>query len=418
MLVHPTGNANVRQTAKGLFDAGMLSGFFTSVVWQQDSFMDRILPSALSLELGRRSFPEVPRKLIHSSPWREIGRVSALRMGWRRLVARETGIFSLDAVIRDLQDNAIHKIKSGSNPDAIYGFGNNKLYIEARRRGIRRIYDLLFPHHRVYRHILEAERELKPEWAPTLTGLHDSAEDLACKDLDLELAEVIIVASKFTAEGLKSFPGTLTPRIFTIPYGAPPAGPARLPTRAQDPLRVLYVGKLSQQKGIGYLFEAVELLSRNKINYSLTVLGRPPVATQELDRALARCRCIDSAPHARVLELMREHDVLVFPTLFDGFGLVILEAMSQGTVVIATPNCAAPEIFDTGHEGFIVPIRSPEAIARCLTELAEDRDLLANMSERARLKAISHEWAGYRRGIVNAVKSLFSEEQHSVPDGL
>jgi glycosyltransferase involved in cell wall biosynthesis len=157
----------------------------------------------------------------------------------------------------------------------------------------------------------------------------------------------------------------------------------------------------------GYLFEAIELLDRNKVNYSLTVLGRQPVATPELSRALAACRWIDSAPHSEVLSVMREHDVLVFPTLFDGFGLVILEAMAQGTVVIATPNCAAPEILDDGRDGFIVPVRSPEAIAQRLTQLAEDRDLLATMSEAARLKAISLDWAGYRHKIQNAVRSVF-----------
>jgi starch synthase len=406
MLVHPTGNANVRQTAKCLFDAGMLAGFFTSISWQPNTLADRTLPATLRSELRRRSFPGIPRQLIHSSPWREMGRLCASRMGWRNLIQRERGIFCLDAVIDDLQLAAIRNISRGPEPDAIYGFENTKLFIEAERRGIHRIYDLVFAHHRLYRQILEEERELKPEWASTLTGLHDSAEDLARKDRDLELAEVIIVASRFSAESLKSFPGTLTSRIFAIPYGAPAAGPPRLPTRPEDPLRVLFVGKVSQQKGIGYLLEAAELLDRNKVSYTLTVLGRAPVPTPKLKRALADRCWIDSAPHSEVLKLMREHDVLVLPTLFDGFGLVILEAMAQGTVVIATPNCAAPEIIENGREGFIVPIRSTEGIAQCLTQLAEDRDLLAAMSEAARLKAISHDWAGYRNNILTAVRSV------------
>lgn len=408
MLVHPTGNANVRQTARSLFDAGMLAGFYTSIVWQPGTFVDRMLPSGLRSELGRRSFAGIPSELIHSCPWREAGRLCALRMGWRSLVEHETGIFCLDAAIADLQVKAIHSIARGSQPDAIYGFENTELFIEAERRGIHRIFDLSFPHHRTYIQILEEERELKPEWAPTLTALQDSEKRLARKDRDLDLAEVIIVASNFTAMTLKSYPGTLTSRIFTVPYGAPAAGPSRKPTRPQDPLRVLYVGKLSQQKGIGYLFEAVELLDRNKVHYSLTVLGRPTAPTRELTRALAACRWIDSAPHSEVLKLMREHDVLVFPTLFDGFGLVILEAMAQGTVVIATPNCAAPEIFDDCRDGFIVPIRSPEAIAQRLTQLADDRDLLATMSEAARLKAVSRGWEGYREELLNAVQSVFS----------
>lgn len=406
LLVHPTGNANVREAAKSLYDAGMLSGFFTSIAWEPSTLTDRILPSGLRKELGRRSYPGIPKELIRSSPWREMARLGALRMGWRNAVHPETGVFRLDAVIRDIQRKAIRDIARGSQPDAIYGYGNNELFAEAQRRGIRRIFDLVFTYHAVYTKLLKEERELKPEWAATLTSLYDSAAELARKDRDLELADVLIVASRFTAHTLKSFPGTLTSRIFVVPYGAPPAGPPRLSTSPHDPLRVLYVGRLSQQKGISYLFDAVKLLDRNKVRYSLTVLGRPPVQIPELTRALANCRWIESAPHSEVLKVMREHDVLVFPTLFDGFGLVILEAMAQGTVVIATPNCAAPEIFDDGKEGFIVPIRSPEAIAQRLTKLAEDRDLLARMSEAARLKAISLDWAGYRAKLLDAVRSI------------
>jgi glycosyltransferase involved in cell wall biosynthesis len=122
-----------------------------------------------------------------------------------------------------------------------------------------------------------------------------------------------------------------------------------------------------------------------------------------MEEALGRYEWIDSAPHDRVLQLMRDHDVLVFPSLFEGFGLVILEAMAQGTVVITTPNTAAPDLFEDGHGGFIVPIRSSEAIAARLTQLAEDRDLLAAMSHQAQQVAAACTWERYRSGVLSAI---------------
>jgi alpha-maltose-1-phosphate synthase len=78
-------------------------------------------------------------------------------------------------------------------------------------------------------------------------------------------------------------------------------------------------------------------------------------------------------------------------------------------VVIATPNCAAPELLSDGRDGFIVPIRSADAIAARLTQLAEDRDLLAAMSEEARQTAARRTWDEYRERLVDAVTETISQ---------
>jgi glycosyltransferase involved in cell wall biosynthesis len=125
-----------------------------------------------------------------------------------------------------------------------------------------------------------------------------------------------------------------------------------------------------------------------------------------MEKALRENRWIKTAPHDEVLRLMREHDVLVFPSLFEGFGLVILEAMAQGTVVIATPHTAAPDLFEDGDGGFVVPIRSADAIAERLTQLGEDRNLLAAMSAQAQAVAARWNWNRYREGLMGVVREI------------
>jgi len=66
---------------------------------------------------------------------------------------------------------------------------------------------------------------------------------------------------------------------------------------------------------------------------------------------------------------MAAHDVFVFPSLFEGFGLVLLEAMAMGLPVITTPHTAGPDLIREGMEGFIVPIRHSTAIAERLEQL-------------------------------------------------
>ena len=94
--------------------------------------------------------------------------------------------------------------------------------------------------------------------------------------------------------------------------------------------------------------------------------------------------------------------MLVLPSLFEGFGLVILEAMSQGVPVITTPHTCGPDIISDGIDGFIVPIRSADAIAEKI-RLFKNRDFLITMSEQAIAKAALYNWERYRRSITETV---------------
>jgi len=155
-----------------------------------------------------------------------------------------------------------------------------------------------------------------------------------------------------------------------------------------------------------------EVLESVQVPVEMTVVGRSSRRDFEpLNRALARVNYFASLPHQEILQLMRSNDVLLFPTLFDGFGLVMLEAMSQGCVVIATPNCGAPDVIDNGSDGFIVPIRDPHAIAEKLELLHRDRDRLAAMSEAARKKAEGLTWEAYHRNIAAVVQEVIEKKE-------
>mgnify|MGYP000483547784 CR=1 FL=1 len=117
-------------------------------------------------------------------------------------------------------------------------------------------------------------------------------------------------------------------------------------------------------------------------------------------------RWIASLPHRGVLAEMRRHDVLAFPSLFEGFGLVILEAMSQGLPVITTPHTAGPDVIEDGRDGFLVPIRAPTAIAEKLELLHHDREKLAEMSRAAMKKAAQFTWDNYGQSILETIQLM------------
>jgi glycosyltransferase involved in cell wall biosynthesis len=101
---------------------------------------------------------------------------------------------------------------------------------------------------------------------------------------------------------------------------------------------------------------------------------------------------------------MRQHDVFVFPSLFEGFGLVLTEALSQGLPIISTPNTAAPDLIKDGREGFIVPIRDSHAIADRLLQLVDNRDRLNEMREASLRRAAAMPWSWYEHKLVESLQ--------------
>ena len=103
---------------------------------------------------------------------------------------------------------------------------------------------------------------------------------------------------------------------------------------------------------------------------------------------------------------MSHHDVVVLPSLHEGFGLVLGEAMAQGLVVISTANSAAPDLIDDGVDGFIIPIRSAEAIVEKLELLLREPAPLREMKQAARRKSMSRSWETYRRTLVRLAREV------------
>jgi glycosyltransferase involved in cell wall biosynthesis len=414
LFAHPTGNANVRHAALALHRANLLGEFWTCLNYRDRSLLNRFLPRPLIRQLRRRTNPKELQPYLHTFPFRELMRLLAPRAGLNELVRHETGVFSVDSVYHSLDRHISHRL-ADPQFDAVYAYedGAEHAFRAAARLGRLAFYDLPIGYWRAARAILTEEAGLQPAWASTLAGNKDSQKKADRKDAELALADVVFVASSFTHQTLDSAPPFKAPVVVT-PYGAP-AIPAVLPAPAPRPpgdtLRVLFVGSLGQRKGLSYLFEACRQLQGA---IELTVIGtRPQVDCAILDRELANVRWIASCPHHQVLTEMAAHDVFVFPSLFEGFGLVLLEAMAMGLPIITTAHTAGPDLIEEGKEGFIVPIRSSRAIAEKLALLHENRALRDEMSRNARKRAGEFTWDDYGAKLSACIQTALSHRTAS-----
>ncbi|MDQ8190600.1 glycosyltransferase family 4 protein [Roseibacillus persicicus] len=412
LLSHPTGNSNVRNALLALDQEGLLAEGHVSILTRPGNLFDKLGKLPGLSDFTRRSFPASLAGKIEGHPLKELGRLAASKAGLRSMVAHERGVFCVDAVYHSLDRSVAKRLRSVGVSGGISGVycyedGALQTFQAARKLGIQTIYDLPIGYWRAGQRIQSEEAERLPEWANTMPALIDSEEKLARKDEELRLAGQILVASSFTAQTLQDAPFEL-PEPLVIPYGCPPVLNHHTIRETEvggvnSPLKVLFVGGLSQRKGLSYLFEAVKQL-RSLVE--LTVIGRKPdVVCRPLDEGIGSCRYIPSLSHEQILAEMDRQDVFVFPSLFEGFGLVITEALSRGLPVITTSHTCGPDVLTDGVDGFLVPIRRAEAIAEKLELLHRERSLLAAMKAAALEKARHLSWEMYRASVSAAVKA-------------
>lgn len=401
LLSHPTGNQSVRNTLTAFCEERLLDSFWTTINWSGNNPVSRLFPS-LDAELRRRAFPDCASGLIHQKPMTEIGRLISAKLNLSWLLRHEKGIFSIDKVYDSFDLYVARRLAERRSVSSVYAYedGAAHTFKAAKNAGLKCVLEMPIIYWREGKKILDEEALANPEWAGALAENFYSGSKAEKKESELSMADVIVVNSSFTKESLKT--SGLKAPVITAPLGGPKPA-AKISREKKGPrLKALFVGTLLQRKGISYLFEALEGLSNLA---ELTLIGPKGCAKcAALDKALKKHRWLGAKPHSAVLEEMSKHDVLVLPSLFEGFGLVILEAMSRGLPVITTVNTAGADIIQDGIDGFLVPIRSSSAIRAKLELSAEDNELARHMSRAALEKAAAHSWDNYRRNLLARLK--------------
>jgi starch synthase len=409
VVSHPTGNSNVRAVLRATARAKILDTFWTSFALPPAAA--RIIPGGhrLAREMGRRIFEEAEWSKVRVRPQREALRIAARRLGFGALVRQGTHIASVDAVYqhldRSVADYLLRHASSAVSTVYAYEDGAAETFRAAAKTGRRRVYDLPIAHWKTLHRVLAEESDANPEWSKTIDGLRDQPDKLARKDEELETADLIVVASSFTRASVQDHFGTARP-VILAPYGAPrPYQLSPTERKKSEPLKLVYAGHLDQRKGISYLIDS---LSRLAIPWEITLAGSipagaPPALIAFLQRG--NVRYLGHVPHQTLLENMARGHAFVFPSLIEGFGLVLTEAMAAGMPIITTPHTAGPDLIRDGVEGYIVPIRDSESIAAHLTNLYDDEPKRCEMSAAALAAAALRPWRMYENAITAVLQA-------------
>lgn len=331
----------------------------------------------------------------------------ACRRNARSVPALEPLAADTRAACRSL-DQIVSTRLAAAAVQGVYAFehGAESTFRSASRRGLLRIYDYSRIHASLARRLCAEEAALQAEWAPTLANISMRNSQQARTDAELAQADLVIVPSAFALRALESVSSVSAELLLLLP-GAPAISSDVPRVRFQrEKLRAIFVGPLSQTQGLSYLFAAHQQL-RSLI--SLTVISPPPeVSCRALDAGMTdvQWQAVGGLPELRAE--LAEHDVLIAPAILDTSEPVVLEALALGIPVIATPHTSAVDFVADGVEGFIVPIRSTEALIERLERLHSSPDLCVTLGQNARARLKQQTWEHHERTLAAGVVSALA----------
>lgn len=204
-----------------------------------------------------------------------------------------------------------------------------------------------------------------------------------------ERADVIITVSAFTAAQVESLLGVDRGRLRVVHHGIRTLPAPNLP---REPI-VLHVGAIQRRKNIKRLVEAFEALPapwRLVLAGSAGYAAEDALARIEASAARGRIEITGYVTPEQLASLYARASILAFPSLDEGFGMPVLEAMAQGVPVVASNRSALPEVC--GDAAVLVDPFSVAEIAGALEVVARDPEARRSLIERGRARVSQFTW--------------------------
>lgn len=351
------GKFHTFDLARELHASGHLKDLYTG--YPQFKLKDERLPGSKV-----RSFPWVQAPYMALNKWGVVG-----ERGNRML--EYLAKITLDRYVANRLDDC----------DVFVGLSGSGLQSGRRVHALggRYVCDRGSAHIQVQDELLRGEHD---RWGMPFQGIDPRVIDLECAEYDE--ADCITVPSQFA---VRSFLDAGVPfrKLRLLPYGVNLGRfePTRRPV--DGAFNVLFVGAMSLQKGIPYLLQAFARVEHPRKILNLVGTPSPELIQLMKDRGLwsEQVRVLGSMPQQELKHIMSASHVMVLPSVQDGFGMVMAQAMACGCPVVASRNTGAPDLFEDGVQGYVVAERDGDALAQRLQTLADQPDLRDAMGQRA-----------------------------------
>lgn len=229
-------------------------------------------------------------------------------------------------------------------------------------------------------HLREVEASLRRSDLVFLLNRRD--RDYAVRELGVDERRIRLVANGIR-EALVGLPMTPTP-----------LGP-------QDPIRLAQVGSYLRQKGVHHGAAALTAILRRypaaSVGFFGTGIPHALVCEDFPEELHERISVVQRYENPELPTLLDGYHIVVFPTLSEGFGTALLEAMACGLAPVTTAAAGPLEFVKDGDNGLVVPMRDPRALEEALASLIDDRSLLDRIRRRAWETSQRYTWRAAAR---------------------
>lgn len=234
-------------------------------------------------------------------------------------------------------------------------------------------------------------------------------ENWSKKDIDiymtaLNCSQGIICASNITKLSI----GNTKNKITVIPYGSrfkSSQSNNKINRNRNEKLKLITVASPSQRKGLHHAFRA--LYKCNDIDWM--IIGNNP--DPEIVRLAPKwVQFIDRVTDEDLRIYLSSSDLFIMPSLIEGFGLVYIEAISQGTPILCSTNTGLADVIKDYDSGFVVTPGEPDEIIQRINWVKNNYDKLPSMADKAKINVESMTWINFKKEIARTVLTSINKE--------
>jgi alpha-maltose-1-phosphate synthase len=332
--------------------------------------LKRIYSTFPWMRLQRES---VPRERVRTFPWIHAPWMMAERYG---LLPRRISVEIAQANIALFDSWVSRHLEECDTFVAISGSGV-KSGAKAQRRGARYVCDRGSSHIRYQKAILDEEYG---RWGFRRENV--DPRTVAREEAEYAQADAISVPSEFARRTFVEM-GVPAEKVWKIPYGVRLDRFRKTGEPPAESFDVLFSGTVSLRKGVPYLLDAFAKFKHPKKRLRLVGPVEPTMGSLLGRFDLTNVELLGRLPQEQLAQWMSRSHVMVLPSIEEGLALVQGQALACGCPLISSVNSGGEDLFSDGVEGFLVPIRSADAIAEGLQRVADDSLLRQRMSQAA-----------------------------------
>lgn len=384
LIMHP-GLQHAPSLVKELQSKYKQTFFITSCIFSNNSIIVSLLQNLkLPLKISNRVFDYLNFKNINCYYSCEI-----------------YGFLTKNIFIKNLLFQKIITSNKWITSDILIGFDTSSYHLlqNTKRKNQYFILDQTTPHYNLN---VELNTKLNLE-----EGEKKSEKEIANEKSEYILSDYIVVASTFTKQSLINN-GVDENKIHVIPYGV---DLNKFPYKEKSFLNkmiFIYVGNVNKRKGINLLIDSWNSC-KNQNGKELWIVGPISESIRSEYQNQKEIIFFGKVEHNNLVSFLHQANVFVFPSYFDGFGLVILEAMAAGLPIIASTNCGAPDLITNGYEGFIIDAGDKEQLTSRIDFFMDEPEQSLIMGKHARKTSENFTWASYGMKWIKLIESIKSK---------